>query len=73
MDDVERVDDVAAGLGHLVALCVGHQPVQLHGLRRVERAKGGFSDTYLRAIVTLEIIYEDDIINFNVRYVRHTG
>lgn len=35
VDHVERVDDVALGLGHLVAFGVADQLVQVHGVKRV--------------------------------------
>src|SRR5450830_273130 len=34
VDDVQRVKDVALGLGHLLALAIAHQAVDVHGLER---------------------------------------
>ena len=34
VDDIQRVEHVALGLGHLVALAVAHQTVHIHGLER---------------------------------------
>src|SRR5690606_15095492 len=34
VDDVQRIEHVALGLGHLLALAVAHQAVHVHGLER---------------------------------------